>query len=391
MAVRKLFVLTSAIVLAGWQANAQQTPVPDATPVQQATAPANPVATTAVAEATPAQQAVPQSATVNPVAPPATEPAAGAPADVPPPPKTVAAAEKKGKGKKDVYTGPNTIVELPATPMLDEQGMQRLDPDGKPMWNPPVKQQRDKKGHPLFDENGKPVFQTKTDMGYDEHGKKIKVQKEKEPKKIPVSVERGTMTVDGMTGKAALNYDIADLKFIYLYAPGIGVAIVSNEPFQGAVEQKKAFNEKTLTVTIGEHILQLASDKNILSKKPESAYVMVDRTFTLPSRFPVMGYGTVIKAPYQWPGSKQNGKSADIADYAPPPPTDLLPTQLLSPCPAGQMRKPAPPTLPGQTAPVQPCVPIKSAVQTPSKTVASSADTQKTANTNESAAPQATN
>ena len=374
MAVRRLLALTGAIVLAGWQANAQ---------------------TTAIAEATPAQQTMaPVSATVNAVAATATTPVAGAPADVPPLSRRVVAEpdKKSKKGKKDVYTGPSTIVELPPTPMLDEQGMQRLDPDGKPMWNPPVKQQRDKKGHPLFDEGGKPVFQTKTELGYDEHGKKIKLKKEKEPKKIPVSVARGTMTVDGMTGKAALNYDIADLKYIYLYAPGIGVAIVSSEPFPGAVEQKKAFNLNTLTVTIGEHTLQMASEKNLLGKKPESAYVMVDRQFTLPSKFPVMGYGTVRKAPYQWPGSKQNNKESAIADYAPPPPPDLLPTQLLSPCPAGQMRKPAPQALPGQTAPVQPCVPIKAAVQAPqSKTVASTSDSKSGANTGKTASPQPTN
>lgn len=352
MAVRRLLALASVVVLAGWQAKAQTQTVAEATPAQQAVAAANVVGATA-------------------------SPVASTPADVPPPPKASAAAGKKSKKGKEVYTGPTTIIELPATPMLDEQGMQRLDPDGKPMWNPPVKQQRDKKGHPLFDENGKPVFQTKNDMGYDEHGKKIKVAKVKEPKKIPVSVSRGTMTVDGMTGKAALNYDIADLKFIYLYAPGIGVAIVSNEPFQGAVEQKDAFNQKTLTVTIGEHTLQLASDKLLLGKKPQSAYVMMDRTFTLPSRFPVMGYGTVIKAPYQWPGSKAYTKDA-LADDAPPPPADLMPTQLLSPCPSGQMRKPAPPALPGQTVPVQPCVPIKAAIPPPaSKTVASAADAGK--------------
>lgn len=341
MAVRRLLALTGAIVLAGWQANAQTTAVAEATPAQQSLATAN--------------------ATVNNSAT-SGAPEAAAPADVPPLQKRVTASpEKSKKSKKEVYTGPTTIVELPPTPMLDEQGMQRLDPDGKPMWNPPVKQQRDKKGHPLFDEAGKPVFQTKTELGYDEHGKKIKAKKEKEPKKIPVSVARGTMTVDGMTGKAALNYDIADLHYIYLYAPGIGVAIVSNEPFPGAVEKKNAFNQKTLTVNIGEHTLQLFSEKLLLGKKPESAYVMVDRSFTLPSKFPVMGYGTVRKAPYQWPGSKQNGKDADIADYAPPPPTDLLPTQLLSPCPSGQMRKAGPAVLPGQTAPVQPCVPIKAA------------------------------
>lgn len=364
MAVQRLLALTGVIVLAGWQAKAQTQTVAETAPQQQLAA-----TSTAAAPAAAASSATPAEA-----ASPAT---ASAPADVPPAPKTAdVAKEKKGKSKKDVYTGPNTIIELPPTPMLDEQGMQRLDPDGKPMWNPPVKQQRDKKGHPLFDDNGKPVFQTKNDMGYDEHGKKIKVQKEKEPKKVPISVARGTLTVDGMTGKAALNYDIADLKYIYLYAPGIGVAIVSNEPFQGAVEQKDAFNQRTLTVTIGEHTLQLASDKPLLGKKPESAYVMMDRQFTLPSRFPVMGYGTVIKAPYQWPGAKPYTREADAED-APPPPADLLPTQLLSPCPAGQMRKPAPPVLPGQTAPVQPCVPIKTVTETAAKAVASTADTNK--------------
>lgn len=361
MAMRRLLALTGVIVLAGWQAKAQQGPaVADATPAQQAvvaatTAPAEKISTDNGAAATPAV---------------ATAPAA-APADVPPTLKVrPKPEEKKTKKGKEVYTGPMTIIELPPTPMLDEQGNQMLDPDAKPMWNPPVKQQRDKKGHPLFDEAGKPVFQTKNELGYDEHGKKIKMKKEKEPKKIPVSIARGTMTVDGMTGKAALNYDISDLKYLYLYAPGIGVAVVSSEPFPGAVEQKKAFNLNTLTVTVEEHTLQLASDKNLLGKKPESAYVLVDRSFTLPSRFPVMGYGTLRKAPYQWPGSKQNTKEADVADFAPPPPTDLLPTQLLAPCPSGQMRKPAPAALPGQTAPVQPCVPIKAVPAPPVKTVA---------------------
>jgi hypothetical protein len=359
MAVRKLLALTGAIVLAGWQAKAQGPAVAASAPTQQAVA-----AMTAPAEKISADSGGGAIA--------AAQPATAAPADVPPVLKQrpkPEEKEKKGKKGKEVYTGPTTIVELPATPMLDEQGMQRLDPDAKPMWNPPVKQQRDKKGHPLFDEKGKPVFQTATELGYDEHGKKIKVKKEKEPKKIPISVARGTMTVDGMTGKAALNYEIADLKYIYLYAPGIGVAVVSSEPFPGAVEQKKAFNLNTLTVTVEDHTLQLASERNLLGKKPESAYVLIDRTFTLPSRFPVMGYGTLRKAPYQWPGSRQNTKLADAED-APPPPADLLPRQLLAPCPAGQMRKAGAPALPGQAAVVQPCVPIK-ALQAPAKTVAS--------------------
>ncbi|MEO6924296.1 MAG: hypothetical protein ABI142_10755, partial [Bryocella sp.] len=123
--------------------------------------------------------------------------------------------EKKEKHKKAVYSGPNEIVVLPPTAMMDENGKPSLDPDGKPIFNAPKKQQRDKKGHPLFDENGKPIFQTATVLGYDDHGKKIHVAKVKPPKLVPVHVTRGTFTVDGITGKAALNYDIPDLKYLY--------------------------------------------------------------------------------------------------------------------------------------------------------------------------------
>jgi hypothetical protein len=274
------------------------------------------------------------------------------------------AKDKKDKKGKQEYTGPNTVIELPPTPMLDEEGKQRQDPDGKLMFNPPVRQQRDKKGHPLFDEQGKPVMQTKDNLGYDENGKKLHAPKEKPPKTVAVSISRGTLTVDGLTGKAALNYEIKDLKYIYFYVPGIGTTVVSNDPFPGAVEQKNAFDDKTLTVTVGEHVIQLSSDNRMLGKKPESAFVRVDKNFTVPTKFPVMGYGPIRVAPYAWPGSKINEESKGAVVEAPPLPKDLRPTLLLQPCPPGQMRKAGPPVLPGQTAPPQPCVPIVPGVAT---------------------------
>ncbi len=272
---------------------------------------------------------------------------------------------KKAKGKEE-YTGPMTVVELPPTPMLDEEGKQRQDPDGKLMFNTPVKQQRDKKGHPLFDELGKPVMQTKDNLGYDENGKKLHAPKEKPPKTVAVSISRGTLTVDGLTGKAALNYEIRDLKYIYFYVPGIGTTVVSNDPFPGAVEQKHAFDDKTLTVTVGEHVLQLSSDNRLLGKAPESAFVLVDKSFSVTTKFPVMGYGPIRVAPYAWPGSKSNEYvKSESAVEAPPLPKDLRPTLLLEPCPPGQMRTAGPPTLPGQTAAPHPCVPIVPGVATP--------------------------
>jgi hypothetical protein len=247
--------------------------------------------------------------------------------------------------------------------MLDEEGQQRQDPDGKLMFNPPVRQQRDKKGHPLFDAQGKPVMQTRDNLGYDENGKKLHALKEKPPKTVSVSINHGTLTVDGLTGKAALNYEIKDLKYVYFYVPGIGTTVVSNDPFPGAVEQKHAFEDKTLTVTVGEHVLQLSSDNRLLGKKPESAFVLVDKNFLVAAKFPVMGYGPIRVAPYAWPGSRLNEESRSAVD-APPLPADLRPALLLQPCPAGQMRKAGPPALPGQTTAPSPCVPSVSGVET---------------------------
>ncbi len=261
-------------------------------------------------------------------------------------PVAPAAASSPAKGKKAPYTGPTTVVELPPTPMLDEEGKQRLDPEGKPMFNPPVKQQRDKYGHPLFDEKGQPVMQTATELGYDEHGKRLKAKKEKPPRTVSVEVSRGTLTVDGMIGKAALNYDISDLKYIYFYAPWVGTVVVSNVMFPGAKEQPHAFEQKTLTVTVDEHTFQLYSDKMLLGKKPEAAFVAVDREFRLPTAVPVMGYGATPRAPYVWPGAKENPVSKG-AVQAPPVPASLRPMAMLPPCPAGQMRGPV---LPGETA-----------------------------------------
>lgn len=380
-----IFASTSLLLLGQIAAAQDATPAPTAAPTTQASEPAAVPAATpaAVPAAEPAAQTVAPAAAAEPtaqaVAPaaepavpaatPASEPAAAIATPVTPaaqpavssgatPAKTVSLSKTS---KKAEYTGPTNVIVLAPTPMLDEEGKQRMDPDGKLMFNPPVSQQRDKKGHPLFDEQGKPVFQTATELGYDEHGHKLHVKKEKPPKMTPVSISRGTFTVDGMIGKAELNYDIADLKFIYLYAPSIGTVVVSNEPFPGAKEEPTAFNDTTLTVTVGDHILQVASDKRLLGKKPEAAYVLLDREFKLPSKYPVVGYGTVTKAPYMWPGGRPNALLATT--FTPPPtPENLRPVMLLQPCPAGEMRKAAPPVLPGEVAPEQPCIPIPKAL-----------------------------
>ncbi len=321
----------------------------------------------------PKPQDLPGASAPTVVAPVPTPASPGAATDVSNPadaavPTPVATEAGQGASKKPVqakkgkptYTGPKDIIELPPTPMLDQEGRQRLDASGAPMSNPAVKQQRDKKGHPLFDDQGKPVFQTATDQGYDDKGKKIKAKKEKAAKTVPVNITKGTLTVDGLIGKAALNYEIKEFKFVYLYAPWIGTVIVSNRTFPGAKEQAKAFDQHTLTVTVEDHQFQVYSEKLILGKKPEAAFVAVDRDFKLDTKYPAMGYGKLLQAPYGWPGAKASPESK--AYVKPPPlPPDLRPIALLPACPEGQVRPPTPPAKSGaQPAPL-PCVAVEGA------------------------------
>ncbi|MDP9038683.1 MAG: hypothetical protein M3O02_05325, partial [Acidobacteriota bacterium] len=137
-------------------------------------------------------------------------------------------------------------------------------------------------------------------------GKKEKKKKEKAPKLTPIHIEQGTLTVDGWTGKARLNYDIADLKYIYVWAPGIGTIVASNQKFPLAREEQGAFNDKTLTLEAGGHTIQISSEKKLLkNKKPVPAYVYLDTTYKTASAFPQMGYGNGKDAPYAWPGANQ--------------------------------------------------------------------------------------
>jgi hypothetical protein len=161
---------------------------------------------------------------------------------------------------------------------------------------------------------------------------KFKGKKGKQPKQTPLDIVEGTLTVDGWTGKARMNYDIADLKFLYVWAPGVGTVVVSNGWFPQSDIQLNAFNGNSLTLTLKGHTIQIASDKRMLGKKPESAFVYVDTAYKFPSAFPVMGYGAAPLAPYAWPGATavQIAKGAVVP---PPLPKDLRPVLASPGCP----------------------------------------------------------
>jgi hypothetical protein len=154
---------------------------------------------------------------------------------------------------------------------------------------------------------------------------KANLKKVKQPKLMPLHIVEGTLTVDGWTGKAEMNYDIADLKYLYIWVPGVGTVVVSNGPFPQGEMQAKAFSGNMLTLNVSGHTIQIASDKQMLGKKPEPAFVHVDADYQLASTFPAMGYGNTPLAPYAWPGAK-NVRTAKAGVVAPPPlPVELRP------------------------------------------------------------------
>ncbi len=173
---------------------------------------------------------------------------------------------------------------------------------------------------------------TATQSKADPPEKHAKKKKEKPPKMTHVVIENGMLTVDGWTGKAELNYDILDLKFLYFYAPGVGTAVVSNVFFPGAIEQREAFNENALSFLVNGHAFQLSSDKRLLSKKPESVWVKLDSGYQADARYPVMGYGSVSVAPYVWPGAQPKAMRAIGTVVAPPLPSAFRPKLIVQPC-----------------------------------------------------------
>ena len=170
-------------------------------------------------------------------------------------------------------------------------------------------------------------------------GKKGKKKKEKAPKLTPVHIEQATLTVDGWTGKARLNYDIADLKFIYLWVPGTGTVVASNQKFPFGVEQKGAFNGKNLTLDAKGHTIQISSEKPLLKdKKPASAWVYIDINYKVHSSYPEMGYGNATMAPYAWPGAKEAPVLKGGAVAPPPLPAGMRAIMAKPGClPAGSV------------------------------------------------------
>lgn len=115
----------------------------------------------------------------------------------------------------------------------------------------------------------------------------------------PMKVRNGILTVDGLPVETGLNLRIANLRYLYICLPGAGTAVISEQPFAGAREQKAAFRGNALSVSAGGSRLQLTAANRLRGTR--SAYVRFDRGADGGMRTPAISYGDAAMVPAVWP------------------------------------------------------------------------------------------
>lgn len=143
-------------------------------------------------------------------------------------------------------------------------------------------------------------------------------------------IRDGVYSVDGMVGKVRLNYDVKAARYFYLFMPGVGTALVSLAPSGDAVSVPAAYKDGQLTVRVAEHTFNVTGIESLVNdqgKEPATLFVTLNRNAWRLSRTPMVGFGTAMQAPYQWPGVLPASAvaAADSDEGTLPVPASLLP------------------------------------------------------------------
>lgn len=157
-------------------------------------------------------------------------------------------------------------------------------------------------------------------------------------KRIFLEVRDGSLTVDGLTAKVQLNYEVKDQGYLYFFMPGEGTAIVSLVAMSDSERVEHAIRGSRMEFNVGGHDFKLDSavplipnsTKNFKGGKDAKIdiYVRFDRDANHLARTPMFGYGETTQAPYNWPYSLPQ-QLADLParhNYDQPPlPVSVLP------------------------------------------------------------------
>lgn len=141
-------------------------------------------------------------------------------------------------------------------------------------------------------------------------------------------VREGAYTVDGLVAKVQLNYDIAGVRSLFLFVPGVGTAVVSAqaEPEEKTSPATLESNDLVLLVagrTLKLSGIALSNGKGVTLHR---LYARLDSTAWNLGRHPMVGFGDATAAPYAWPGALQTARPEAASVLAPPVPVSLLPS-----------------------------------------------------------------
>lgn len=147
-------------------------------------------------------------------------------------------------------------------------------------------------------------------------------------------VRDGVYSVDGLVAKLRLNYDVQAAKYMYMFVPGLGTAVISATPDADAVASNAALHESELSFLSADHLFTLTGVTVVNGKGevPARLYVRFDREAWHLSRLPMIGYGRAAAMPYEWPGATveaqmAQGEQKQEEPLAPPVPVSLLPSR----------------------------------------------------------------
>ena len=157
-------------------------------------------------------------------------------------------------------------------------------------------------------------------------------------KRLFLQVRDGSLTVDGLTAKVQLNYDVRDQGYLYFYMPGEGTAIVSLVSMSDSQLVSHAIQGSRMEFAAGGHDFKLDSAVPLLPNSTKGfkggkdakvdVYVRFDREANHLARTPLFGYGETTRAPYNWPYSLPQDRVASdvpVRRDAPPLPVSVLP------------------------------------------------------------------
>lgn len=157
-------------------------------------------------------------------------------------------------------------------------------------------------------------------------------------KRIFLQVRDGSLTVDGLTAKVKLNYDIKDQGYLYFFMPGEGTAVVSMVAMSDSQLVKTAIQGSRMEFSAGGHDFKLESAVPLIANSTKEIkggkdgkldmYVRFDRNSTSLARTPMFGFGDTTRSPYNWPFSLPQ-QAAELTEHrsyqAPPLPASVLP------------------------------------------------------------------